>query len=75
MNYLFVYLTGGDGLDEESTNAYRIAVEQKLIDLWPDAEVDVTSYAHEFSIDTDIPGVNEDVVRDIVMDIWWPGVV
>lgn len=74
MNYLFVYLPTNT-LDPEVVNAYSKAIEQELLDRWPDAEVDVTTYAHEFLVESDIPDVNEEVVRDILKDIWCPGVV
>ena len=79
MNYIHVYLNtdedrllprGSRWIEEDSVAAYAQQIEYALAESFPGAEVDVTTYAHKLVVDTDVPGVDSEVVRAIAEEVW-----
>ena len=79
-NYIHVYLNadsdamvgsaGWDGHNEkDSIAAYAQQVEQEIIVAYPDADVEVETYAAKRTITSDIDGVEDDVIA-IIETVW-----
>lgn len=82
-NYIFVHIDtsedamtgdqGWDGINEgDSVSNFAHAVEQELSEMYPDVEVDVTTYAMRQYVDTDVDGA-EDVALDVIGRIFSAG--
>ena len=80
-NYIFVSirtdednLMGAAGWGEydakDSIAAYGNAVEAAIIEAFPGAEVDVTTYGSRLSVETDIAGVTNDDIAAITDQVW-----
>lgn len=80
-NYIHVYLrTDEDNLmgsagwgeydSDDSIAAFGNAVETAVIEAFPGADVDVTTYAAHDSVDTDIEGVTDDDIVAIAERVW-----
>lgn len=80
MNYLHVYLPTDEStilpryivswVEDDSVALYQRQVEQALLEQWPSVEVDVTTYAHSLYVETDLPGVDKEVVISIIEKVW-----
>lgn len=81
MNHIHVYLPtdedrllprGSRWIEKDSVAAYQRQIEWALAERWPGVEVDVTTYymAHELLVDTDVDGVDTEVVRAIAEEVW-----
>lgn len=77
--YLHVYLPTDESsilprnvswIEDDSISSYQTRVEQALLERWPDVEVDVTAYAQRLHVETDVPGVDVEVVRAIAESVW-----
>lgn len=80
-SYIFVsirtdedVLMGSNGWGEydekDSVAAYGNAVEQAIIEAFPGAEVDVTTYGSRLSVETDIDAATDDAIASIVNQVW-----
>ena len=80
MNYLHVYLPTDEStilprniaswVEDDSVALYQRQVEQALLEQWPSVEVDVITYAYSLYVETDMPGVDKEVVRAIIEKVW-----
>ncbi len=79
-NYIHIYLRtdednlmgahGWNGHDaKDSIAAFGNAVEAAVIEAYPGAEVDVTTYAARQTVDSDIAGAT-DAVPEIIDQVW-----
>lgn len=79
MSYIFCYVPtdedrllprGATWIEQDSVAAYQRQIEWALAERWPGVEVDVTTYAHKLLVDTDVDGVDTEVVRSIIEKVW-----
>ena len=80
MNYLHVYLPTDEStilprnivswVEDDSVALYQRQVEQALLEQWPSVEVDVITYAYSLYVETDVPGMDKEVVRAIIEKVW-----
>lgn len=79
MNYIHVYLNtdedrllprGSRWIESDSVAAYQQQIEYALAERWPGTEIDVTTYAARLVVDTDVDGVDTEVVRSIIEKVW-----
>lgn len=78
-NYIHIYLQtsddammgadGWEGYDKtDSVKAFAQAVEQAVIDAYPGADVDVTTYASCNSVESDVAA--DDAILEIAQSVW-----
>ena len=77
--YIFAYIPtdedrlvprGTSWIEKDSVAAYAQQIEYALAERWPEAEVDVTTYAQRLVVDADAPGCDEESVRAIAESVW-----
>lgn len=78
-SYIHVYLPtdedrllprGSRWIEKDSVAAYAQQIEYALAESFPGSEVDVTTYAASLVVDTDVDGVDTEVVRSIIEKVW-----